>query len=154
MIKYLRLFVSVVMSAFMLMLVVLLFFASICTAADKTYGDVTVERVVSVYDGDTFKVDIRCWPAIVGKSISVRIYGIDTPEIRGTRGQLKELAVEAKETAKSKLLLADVIELRNMRRGKYFRIIAEVYVDGKNLALILIDEGLAKPYYGGKRPKW
>ena len=154
MIKYIRLSVSVMMSVSMLMLAMMMFVASVCTAADEIYGNAVVERVVSVYDGDTFKADIQCWPAIIGKSISIRIYGIDTPEIRGTRGQLKELAIEARETAKSKLLLADVIELRNMRRGKYFRIIAEVYVDGNRLADLLIESGLAKAYYGGTRPKW
>ena len=123
-------------------------------AADKTYGSVIVTKVVSVYDGDTFKVDIDSWPDIVGKSISIRIYGIDTPEIRGTKGEVKELAVKARRYTAFYLEAADVVEIVDMRRGKYFRIIAEVYVDGENLAELLIEEGLAKPYYGGKRPIW
>jgi endonuclease YncB( thermonuclease family) len=131
-----------------------MFVASVCTAADKIYGNVTVEAVVSVYDGDTFKADIQCWPAIVGKSIGIRIYGIDTPEIRGTTGKVKQLALEAKRTSSYYLFSADTVELRDMRRGKYFRIIADVYVDGDRLADLLIEVGLAKPYYGGKRPKW
>lgn len=123
-------------------------------AAKKTYGDTVVSEIVSVYDGDTFKINMQCWPTIIGKNISIRIYGIDTPEIRGSEGVVKKLALDAKRVASFYLLAADTVELRNMRRGKYFRIIAEVYVDGENLGELLIKEGLAKPYYGGKRPIW
>lgn len=35
-------------------------------AKDTTYGDVTVSRVVSVYDGDTIKVDIDHWHPLIG----------------------------------------------------------------------------------------
>ncbi len=41
-----------------------------------------------------------------------------------------------------------------MKRGKHFRIIANVYGDGINLGDALIKEGLAKRYNGGKKPKW
>ena len=123
-------------------------------AASKTYGTVVVSQLVSVYDGDTFKVNIDGWPDIVGKKISIRIYGIDTPEIRGTSGQVKELALKAKSLSKSRLESAQTITLRNMRRGKYFRIIADVYVDHVHLGELLIRRGLAKEYHGGKRPKW
>jgi endonuclease YncB( thermonuclease family) len=49
-------------------------------AGSKTYGNITVEKIVSVYDGDTFRVNIKDWPAIIGDNISITIYGIDTPE--------------------------------------------------------------------------
>jgi len=35
-----------------------------------------------------------------------------------------------------------------MHRGKYFRIVADVYVDGKSLAESLIEANLGVPYYG------
>ncbi len=41
-----------------------------------------------------------------------------------------------------------------MQRGKYFRIVADVYVDGNSLADELLQAELAKPYDGGKKPKW
>ena len=49
---------------------------------------------------------------------------------------------------------ADKIKLKNMRRGKYFRIVADVYVDGVNLAKELNRVGLGKEYGGGTRPTW
>ena len=75
-------------------------------AASKTYGTVVVSQLVSVYDGDTFKVNIDGWPDIVGKKISIRIYGIDTPEIRGTKGIVKKLALGAKRVATFYLMAA------------------------------------------------
>ena len=50
---------------------------------------------------------------------------------------------------------AEQITLKNMKRGKYFRIAADVYVDGENLADMLIEAGMAVSYGGGKKThKW
>ena len=38
-----------------------------------------------------------------------------------------------------------------MERGKYFRIAADVYVDGENLGDLLIEAGVAIRYNGGKK---
>ncbi len=132
--------------------VLILVFVFPAYADDTTYGDIVVSRLCYVYDGDTFRADIDAFPPIIGKNIPVRVYGIDTPEIRGTR--TRELADRAKFFTRFKLENAEVIELKNMRRGKYFRILAEVWVDGANLAQLLITNNLAKPYFGGKRPRW
>ena len=43
------------------------------------------------------------------------------------------------------------IVLRNMERGKYFRIAADVIVDGESLADMLIEAGMAIRYDGGKK---
>ncbi|ABB39602.1 nuclease (SNase domain-containing protein) [Oleidesulfovibrio alaskensis G20] len=113
---------------------------------------VIVSRVTSVYDGDTFRCDIDGWPAIIGKNIGIRINGIDTPEMRDKRPQVKALAIEARDFVRSRLKEANVIELRNIQRGKYFRIVADVYLDGSvNLAEELIQRGLACEYHGGKK---
>ena len=49
----------------------------------KHFGDVDGVLLKSVYDGDTFKVDIPHWPKIISDNISVRIKEIDAPEMRG-----------------------------------------------------------------------
>lgn len=120
----------------------------------KTYGNVLVDQVTSIYDGDTFRCNIAGWPSIIGYRIGVRINGIDTPEMRDKRPAIRELASQAKMFAVGKLRTAKRIELRNIKRGKYFRIVADVYVDGESLADMLIKAGLAKPYDGGKKSKW
>lgn len=52
------------------------------------------------------------------------------------------------------LIDGEVIILKDMRRGKYFRIIAEVYVAGKSLGEELLIVRLSKPYDGETKPEW
>ena len=80
--------------------------------------------------------------------------GIDTPEMRDKRPEIKALAQKAKRFTKVNLKGGETVMLKNMQRGKYFRIVADVYIDGKNLAESPIAAGLAKPYDGGKKPEW
>ena len=111
--------------------------------------------VVSVYDGDTFKVDLEGIHPIFGDDVSIRVNGIDTPEITGETDEVEALGRKARDFVKEKLASANQIELRNPQRGKYFRILADVYVDGASLAEALKGVGLAKAYDGsGEKPTW
>lgn len=120
----------------------------------KNFGTFTCSEVTSVYDGDTFRCNIDGWPGIVGERMMIRILGIDTPELRDKRPEIKALALKAKQFAVEQLRNAGQVELKNMHRGKYFRILADVYFDGQDLGKLLIEEGLAKPYDGGKKNTW
>ncbi len=121
---------------------------------NTTYGNLTVSKVNSVYDGDTFRADIKGVPPILGENIAIRLYGIDTPEMRDKRPHIKKKAIEARDYVRTRLFKAKKIELRNIRRGKYFRIVATVVVDGKDIGKELIAMGLAQPYGGGKKSIW
>ena len=123
-------------------------------AAKPEYGAVRVSQVVSVYDADTFRVNIAGWPAVVGQNMPVRLSGVDAPEIRGQCESEKAAARAGKQFTADRLNNASVIELRNIRRGKYFRILADVIVDGVSLSELLIRTGHARPYDGGKRAGW
>lgn len=140
------------MKTVILSLFFILYFPSYILS-EETYGSVIVSKVVSVYDGDTLKVNIDEYPALVGEKISVRVYGIDTPEIKGKCLKEKELAQKAKKIATELLMNAKVVELRNMQRDKYFRILGDVYADGQSLALKLIEKNVAVAYDGGTKTK-
>lgn len=128
---------------------------AVSASANATeYGRVTVDEVRSIYDADTFRVTINDWPDIIGKSMSIRVLGVDAPEMRGKCQSEKLAARRAKQHTVELLRSAKVIELTNMKRGKYFRILANVMIDGKSLATSLINNGLARPYDGGKRGGW
>ena len=101
-----------------------------------------------------FRVNIEGYPAIVGERIPVCVLGVDAPEIRGKCESEKKLARQAKQFTVQALRSAKTIELKNIQRGKYFRILADVYVDGKNLADGLIKSGHARAYDGGQRLGW
>ena len=79
--------------------------------------------------------------------------GIDTPEIKGKCEKETYNARQAQQMVADILKNAEQITLKNMERGKYFRIAADVIVDGENLADILIEAGVAIQYSGGKKTK-
>ncbi len=115
---------------------------------------VTVSEVVRVYDGDTITVDVAEWPAIVGDDIGVRIRGVDTPELRGKCDAEKASARSAREFTKAMVMNAETVVLSDIERGKYFRIVADVYADGVSVSGALIESGFGRAYDGGRRSKW
>lgn len=139
-----------------LLLLTLVFCTGVCFAAadDETYGNVTVTEITSIYDGDTFRATIADWPPIVGNRIAVRVKGIDTPELKGRCEQEKALARKAKQATVNMIRSGRKIELRNLQRDKYFRLLADVFVDDKNLAAMLTAQGLARTYHGGTKSSW
>lgn len=110
-------------------------------------------KVIRNYDGDNITVEVSVWLDQV-LTTSVRIDGINTPEIRGKCQVEKELAIKARNRTRE--LTAAGVTLNQVRWGKYAkRVVALVTLrDGRNLADVLIDEGHARPYSGGKRKSW
>lgn len=121
---------------------------------DINFDNAVVEKVTSIYDGDTFRANIKDYPKIVGYRMGVRILGIDTPEMKGKCKTEKELARKAKKLTVSLLRGAERIELKNVKRGKYFRLLADVYVDGISVADELMKNGFAVKYDGGTKIDW
>lgn len=78
------------MKTLQLTTVVLLLLATTSLASSfKIYGDGGVAEVTSIYDGDTFKVNLQGYLPIAGERIGIRINGIDTPEMRDNRPKIK-----------------------------------------------------------------
>jgi micrococcal nuclease len=140
--------------AFFLVVYHAAYFPAYSLTSEKTYGDIVVTQIIEVYDGDTFKVNIKGYPPIIGEEILVRIRGVDTPELRGSSDYEKELAKKARLYTENRLQSAKVVTLKNIGRDKYFRILADVYVDKANLAKELIRVGLGYEYYGGTKHAW
>jgi endonuclease YncB( thermonuclease family) len=137
-----------------LLLLLILSLGVFSSQAAPEYGTVTVSKVISVYDGDTFRVDIDSLPPIVGKNIAIRLNGVDTPEIRGKCKYEKDLAVKARDFVRNKLANTKEIKLTELQRGKYFRVVADVMVDGVSLEQELLENELAYKYTGGKKSSW
>lgn len=136
---------------------VLLLFGLVCmvtTLAHSKYGNFTHIVFVRNYDGDTITVSIPNVHPIIGEKVNVRIAGIDTPEIRGKCAKEKVFAKIVKNFVYTKMTQANNIELHNVDRPKYFRILATVIIDGEDLGKVLIDNGYAVRYDGGKKIDW
>lgn len=111
-------------------------------------------QYVKNYDGDTVTVNIPGVHPVLGKEIPVRIKGIDTPELRTNNKCEKRMAAKARDMVSFFLRSASVIDLKSVTRGKYFRLVADVYIDGASLGELLTVEGLAVPYKDRKRVRW
>jgi len=123
------------------------------TVHAKDYGDYSGAIYLQNFDGDTIRFNLPGLHPIIGDDVRVRVNGIDTPEIRGKCKNEKYQAGQAKEFVKDILQDSERIDLKNMRRGKYFRVVADVIADGDNLAELLVEAGLAVRYDGGKKNK-
>lgn len=107
--------------------------------------------VASVYDGDTFKINLNCSLAVYCEKVPVRVRGVDTPEIKGKTAREKKLAQKAKEFTQA-FLDQKPITLTDCGRDKYFRLLCDVTnADGEDLATELIRRELGDPYNGGTK---
>ena len=139
------------MKNILFIVIILMPFSIIEANQSKSY---TVEKIISVYDGDTFRADIKGLPDIIGKNIAIRILGIDTPEIKGKCEEEKIVAIKARDFARKALFNANKITLKNLKRDKYFRLLADVYFDDTDLANALLENNLAVKYSGKKKSSW
>lgn len=108
-------------------------------------------HIVDVHDGDTCTADIDLGFGIWMRRQKLRLYGINTPELRGERSVE---GIAARDRVRELILNRDVIiETVHDRTEKYGRWLATVWVENKNVNLQLVLEGLAKPYMGvGEKP--
>lgn len=126
---------------------------------------VLVLPVIEVYDGDTIKTRAML-PSPLDK-VSIRVLGIDTPEMpaksyeqTGKLGRAKceaeaELAIAAKEVVQTMVDQSyGWMEVTNYKWGKFGgRIVGEVTINGASVREILLMKGMAVEYHGEKKTK-
>jgi micrococcal nuclease len=108
-------------------------------------------KVVSIYDGDSLRLDIDLGFKIVMQNQRGRLLGIDTPELRGDE---RESGLVARDYMRDLLLGKEVI-ITTIKDsyGKYGRWLIEVFLPDEtqesgflDVNKHLISEGLAVPY--------
>ena len=110
-----------------------------------------ISKVVSVYDGDTITVDIDLGFNMIMRNQKLRLYGIDTPEMRGEE---KEEGKRVRDFVRELLLDNDDVWIKSYRdkSGKYGRWLATVYykidadIKYNNLNNLLIELDMAVEY--------
>ena len=108
--------------------------------AQINYGDLLVSKIVKIFDGDTIYVDIEGVHPLLGSGIGVVLNDVDTPELdhRAKCDREKKLGQKAKAFVEQRLFNAEKIELRNVIRGRWFAINADIFYDGKDLGAELL----------------
>jgi len=106
-------------------------------------------KVTEVYDGDTITCDIDLGFGVWKHSEKIRLFGIDSPEVRGAT---REAGLRTRDELRRRILGRDVlIRTHKDEREKYGRYLAEVLVwngqarDWRNVNEELVTEGLAVP---------
>ena len=125
---------------------------SACADPTPTTGSSTGDacRVARVLDGDT--VVLSCPGEAPERA---RLTGYDTPEVFSP-GCRAERALGETATERLRALVRDGETFTITRRGydRYDRRLAKVAIDGRDVGDILVSEGLALRYSGGRRIDW
>jgi endonuclease YncB( thermonuclease family) len=113
-------------------------------------------KVIKVYDGDTITIASRLSSDTAGPiyRYSVRLNGIDAPEIKGKTMREKELAIDARDALHG-VIFGKMVHLRNIGTEKYGRLLADVYLNDMHINEWLLTHKYAVEYDGGTkhRPK-
>lgn len=117
---------------------------------EKYVPDIRYGIVSSVYDGDTITIlgRVKYNPTVY--KFSVRLNGIDCPEMRTENVAEKAVALVAKQYVVGAVLNKKV-ELRNLGLDKYGRLLAHVYIDGRCINDELVEKHMAVKYDGGTK---
>ena len=107
--------------------------------------------VIKVYDGDTITIASKLpYNDSPMYRFSVRLNGIDCPEIKGKDENEKQCAQIAKNLM-TELVLNKIVTLKNINTEKYGRILADVYIGDLNVNEHMIEKRLAVSYDGGTK---
>jgi micrococcal nuclease len=112
-------------------------------------------HVIKVYDADTITIASTLpYDGSPLYRLSVRLNGIDTPEMKG-----KDVSDDEKAAAKSarefvyNLVFNKFVRLENIESEKYGRILADVYIGDIHVNELLLKERYAVKYDGGTKRK-
>ena len=142
------------MKKFLLLLAILPLFAF----AQKEKAGVTYDVVLTrVIDGDTVAFQANWLPDPLKKELSIRVFGVDTPE-KSFRAKCPSEAArgEAATAFTKKIINASTKrQIILMDWDKYGgRVLGDVILDGKSLRQQLIAQGFAREYYGEAKTSW
>ena len=114
-------------------------------------------QITRVIDGDTVAFQAPFLPDPLKKELSIRVFGVDTPE-KGHRAQCEsENARGQAATAFTKQVIAQATQRQIvlMDWDKYGgRVLGDVILNGQSLRQMLIANGYAREYYGEAKTSW
>lgn len=126
-------------------------------------GQCRYARIIGVYDGDTITVLTKLDKNEKFREYSVRILGVDTPEIRTTDPLHKQAGLAVRDRLCELLPVGSMVMIDFFPEDKYGRLLGNVYVvrrglwynkRGTNIADWLINHQLGLPYDGGKKTEF
>lgn len=135
----------------------IIFLILILLASPAHAQEFYVYKPVKITDGDTIKLDVSKESPLIKKlGLSVRIKGIDTPEKAPRAKCNKENALGQQATKFTTDLVGNKELLLSQVENDHYggRIVANVKVEGVDIAQELLKKGLARVYNGEKKKSW
>lgn len=140
------------------LLLLLFIVPTLALAQPKQRPGVTYDaEITRVIDGDTVAFRAPFLPAPLKPELSIRVFGVDTPE----KGHRAACASEAQRGEAASAFTKQVIAQATQRQivimdwDKYGgRVLGDVLLNGQSLRGMLIVNGYAKEYYGEAKQSW
>jgi len=114
-------------------------------------------EITRVIDGDTVAFRADFLPEPLKQELSIRVYGVDTPE-KSWRAECDSEAAwgeQASQFTKDQLNGATKLQVAIYKWDKFGgRVLGDIIIDGKSLRHMLIENGFAREYYGDKKESW
>ncbi len=107
--------------------------------------------IISVYDGDTVRADIDLGFGVFLQNQKLRLARINAPEVKGDSIEAGKVSRDALR----KKILEKPVELHTYatgrkrkedKKGKWGRVLVDIYYEGVCMNDWLMEEGLAKAY--------
>lgn len=125
--------------------------------ASSTFANTYNWKVTRIIDGDTVAFSAPWLPDPLKKELSIRVYGVDTPE-KGHRAKCTKEDERGKAASKfTQQALSNAKEYKIVLRDwdKYGgRVLGDIIIDGKSLRELLIQNGFAREYFGEAKQSW
>lgn len=109
-------------------------------------------NVIRVYDGDTVWCDIDLGFNIVLKNIKIRLYGINTPEVKTKNTLEKEAGIKVRNYVRELILNKEVtLKTFKNKNSKYGEYLGLIFIRDLNLNKNLITRNFCHEYYGDRK---
>lgn len=138
-------------------LALLLLVPAMAFAQNTPQGVLYNADILKVTDGDTVVIAAPYLPAPLKPQLSVRIYGVDTPE-KGFRAKCEsenQRGLAASEFTKKAVAASTQRQVVLYDWDKFGgRVLGDIILNGQSLRGLLIQNGYAREYYGDAKQSW
>ena len=140
-----------------LLTILLLAISTVAVAQKQKPMNVYDFPITRVIDGDTVAFQANFLPPPLKQQLSIRVFGVDTPE-KGFRAQCPSEAQRGEAATaftKNAISKAQKRQVAIADWDKYGgRVLGDILLDGQSLRMMLIQNGFAREYYGETKTSW
>ena len=140
-----------------LITILLLAISTVAVAQKQKPMNIYDFPITRVIDGDTVAFQANFLPPPLKQELSIRVFGVDTPE-KGFRAQCPsedQRGQAATAFTKNAITNAQKRQVAIADWDKYGgRVLGDILLDGQSLRMMLIQNGFAREYYGEAKTSW